>query len=150
MQALRQIDPEAAAEPAFASIVSPHEDSEVRASAAEVLGHVHTEQALTTLLRAVYESAIEAGFPHAWPHALRKACGQWLVSRVLSHGDTRITELVYCRVSDDQLWDRMLDAIDPRYAQRATDGPGERKHVPTLTSLPAPKGFRLQVALVGV
>jgi hypothetical protein len=40
--------------------VSPHEDSEVRASAAEVLGYVRTEQALTILLGAIYESPLVA------------------------------------------------------------------------------------------
>jgi hypothetical protein len=33
----------------------------------------------------------------------------------------------------------VLDSIDPRYAQRATAARGERKHVPTLTTLPDPK-----------
>ena len=103
---------------------------------------------LSNLRRDLASAASDAGIPHVWPHALRKACGQWLidlgvplevVSRCLGHGDTRITELVYCRVSDEQLWDRMLDAIDPRYAQRAIEARGERKHVPTLTCLPAPK-----------
>jgi integrase len=50
----------------------------------------------------------KAGIEPLSPHALRKAAGQWLidlgmplelVSRVLGHADTRITETVYARVS---------------------------------------------------
>lgn len=110
---------------------------------------------LSNFRRDLASAAKEAGLDHVWPHALRKACGQWMidlgvtlevVSRILGHADTRITELVYCRVSEDALWDRMLDSIDPRYAERATASRGERKHVVTITTIPDPKpGFVMYV-----
>lgn len=47
---------------------------------------------------------MRAKIPHVWPHSLRKAAGQFLidlhvplelVSRVMGHAGTRITETVY-------------------------------------------------------
>jgi len=82
---------------------------------------------LSNLRRDLASAAVEAGIPHVWPHALRKARGQWLidlgvpleiVSRVLGHADTRITELVYCRVSDELIWDRMGPQARPDSLRR--------------------------------
>ena len=83
------------------------------------------------------------------PHALRKAAGQWLidlsvplelVSRVLGHADTRITETVYARIKDEDVTDRMLDAIDPRYAKKAHRARGAKKIVEgTATAAPVPQ-----------
>ena len=114
---------------------------------------------LANLRRDLAAAAVDAGIPHVWPHALRKAAGQWLidlgvplevVSRVLGHADTRITELVYCRVSDDALFDRMLDAIDSRYAQRATAARGNRVQIPTITNVPEPKPGPVKHVVDGV
>ncbi len=103
---------------------------------------------LDNLGRDLAEAATDANIEHLSPHSLRKACGQWLidlsvplelVSRVMGHADTRITETVYARVKDEDMADRMIDAIDPRYATRARSARGERKLVETITALPEPK-----------
>lgn len=103
---------------------------------------------LDNLGRDLAEAAEKAGIEQLSAHALRKACGQWLidlgiplelVSRVMGHADTRITETVYARVKDEDMADRMIDAIDPRYARRARKARGTRKIVKTLSKLPAPR-----------
>jgi hypothetical protein len=50
-----------------------------------------------------------------------------------------LTELVYARVREEDLGDRMLDSIDPRYARRALSRRGKQKLVSTLKCLPEPK-----------
>ncbi len=114
---------------------------------------------LSNFRRDLSRAAKDAKVHHVWPHALRKAGGQWLidlgvslelVSRVLGHADTRITELVYARIGDDDLCDRMLDSVDPRYAQRAVAARGVRKQVPTITSLPNPKPGPTMYVVEGV
>ena len=81
---------------------------------------------LSNLRRDLEQASKRANIPHVWPHSLRKAAGQLLidlhvplelVSRVMGHADTRITETVYDRVRDEDLGDRMLSAIDPKYAR---------------------------------
>ncbi len=73
-----------------------------------------------------------------------------LVSRVLGHADTRITETVYARVKDEDVTDRMLDAIDPRYAKAAHKARGKRKVVETLKKVPEPRTPRVLYAVAGV
>ncbi len=82
------------------------------------------------------------------PHDLRRAAGQWLidlgmrlelVSRLMGHRNTRITEDVYARVKEEDLADRMLNTVDSRYATRATAARGKVEPVSTLTALPSPK-----------
>jgi hypothetical protein len=103
---------------------------------------------LTNFRRDLTQAAKRAKLPHVWPHALRKAAGQFLidlhvplelVSRVMGHVDTRVTETVYARVRDEDLGDRMLSAIDPKYARRAIDNRGTIREMETLTALPEPK-----------
>lgn len=114
---------------------------------------------LTNLRRDLAQAAIRANIPHVWPHALRKAAGQFLndlaipieyVSRVLGHGDTRVTERVYARVREKDLGDRMLGAIDPKYARRALENRGAPKPVATLTALPEPKAGPMLYCIDGV
>ena len=114
---------------------------------------------LTNLRRDLAQAAKHAKIPHVWPHALRKAAGQYLidlhvplelVSRVMGHVDTRVTETVYARVRDEDLGDRMLSAIDPKYAQRALDNRGTTRDVETLTALPEPKAGPVLYAINGV
>jgi integrase len=107
------------------------------------------------LLAAAKKVAIEP----LSPHALRKAAGQWLidlgvplelVSRVLGHADTRITETVYAKIKDADVTDRMLDAIDPRYAKKAHRARGAKKIVETIKKLPAPRTSRVLYEVGGV
>jgi integrase len=113
---------------------------------------------LGNLRHELIAAAEKAKIEHLSPHALRKASGQWLidlgvplelVSRALGHADTRITELVYARVKDEDVTDRMLDAIDPRYASKAHHARGTQKIVPTITQLPAPRMPRLLYEVEG-
>lgn len=69
----------------------------------------------------LFSTPQRAKIRHVWPHSLRKAAGQFLidqhaplglVSRVMGHADTRITDTVYARVRDEDLGDRMLAAVD--------------------------------------
>jgi hypothetical protein len=103
---------------------------------------------LDNLRRDLATAAAKAGIAHVSPHDLRRACGQWLidlgvplelVSRVMGHADTRITELVYAKVKDEDVVDRMIDALDPRYARRAINARGKKKMVKTIRALPEPK-----------
>ena len=107
------------------------------------------------LLTAAKKVAIEP----LSPHALRKAAGQWLidlgvplelVSRVLGHADTRITETVYAKIKDEDVTDRMLDAIDPRYAKKAHRARGAKKSVETIKKLPAPRTSRVVYEIGGI
>jgi hypothetical protein len=107
---------------------------------------------LTNLRRDLAQAAIRAKIPHVWPHALRKAAGQFLidlhvplelVSRVLGHVDTRDTETVYARVRDEDLGDRMLSAIDLRYARRALENHGIVREIQTITALPEPNASQV-------
>lgn len=112
---------------------------------------------LANLRRDLADAADEAKIPHLSPHALRKAAGQFLidlgvplelVSRVLGHADTRITEKVYAKVREEDLGDRMLDAIDPGYASQALTLRGARKQVKVIDHIPEPKA-RLILYSVG-
>ena len=114
---------------------------------------------LTNFRRDLREAAKLAKVPHVWPHSLRKAAGQFLidlsvpleiVSRVLGHADTRITERVYARVRAEDIGDRMLDAIDPRYARRAHRNRKKPRSVPTITKVPEPKAGPTVYTLAGV
>lgn len=95
------------------------------------------------------------------PPATRQnlAAGQWLidlgvplelVSRVLGHADTRITETVYAKIKDEDVTDRMLNAIDPRYAKKAHRARGAKKVVETIKKLPAPRTSRVLYEVGGV
>jgi integrase len=116
-------------------------------------------RSLGNLRHELLAASKKAGIEHLSPHALRKAAGQWLidlgmplelVSRVLGHADTRITETVYARVKDEDVTDRMLDAIDPRYAKAAHKARGKRKVVETLKKVPEPRSPRVLYVVAGV
>ena len=57
----------------------------------------------------------------------------------MGHKSTRITEQVYARIKDENLADRALDALDPRYARRSHRARGTRPPMNTITELPDPK-----------
>jgi integrase len=116
----------------------------------------HLFASLQNFKRDLRLAAKDAHIEHLSPHDLRRASGQWLidlgmrlefVSRIMGHCSTRITELVYCKVKDADLADRMLDAIDPRYASRAAAARGEALIVETIQDVPKPKSG---VVLYGV
>jgi integrase len=103
---------------------------------------------LSNFRREISDACKKAGVAQLSPHDLRRAAGQWLVdlgvplelvSRMMGHASTRITEQVYAKVKDQDIADRVIDAIDPRYAQRAHQARGARPLVATLADLPAPK-----------
>ncbi|MEP7125623.1 MAG: hypothetical protein ABJE95_32125 [Byssovorax sp.] len=73
-----------------------------------------------------------------------------MVSRVLGHADTRLTETVYAKIKDEDVTDRMLDAIDPRYARKAHRARGAKKIVETIKKLPAPRTPRVLYEVDGV
>jgi len=116
-------------------------------------------RSLGNLRHELLAAAKKVGIEPLSPHALRKAAGQWLidlsvplelVSRVLGHADTRITETVYAKIKDEDVTDRMLDAIDPRYAKKAHRARGTRKIVETIKKLPAPRTSRVVYEVDGV
>ena len=57
----------------------------------------------------------------------------------MGHKSTRITEQLYARIKDEDLADRALDALDPRYARRSHRARGTRPPMNTITELPDPK-----------
>jgi hypothetical protein len=69
---------------------------------------------------------------------------------MLGHADTRITETVYVKMKDEHVTDRMLDAIDPRYAKEAHRARGAKKSVETIKKLPAPRTSRVIYEVGGV
>jgi hypothetical protein len=100
------------------------------------------------LRRELNDAAKRAKVAPLSPHDLRRASGHWLidlgmplelVSRVLRHADTRITESVYAKAKERDLLDRMIDALAPRYARGANSARPLRPVVRTITELPAPK-----------
>lgn len=114
---------------------------------------------LTNFRRGLAQAAKRANIPHVWPHALRKAAGQFLVdlhvplelvSRVMGHVDTRVTETFYARVRDEDLGDRILSAIDPKYARRTIDNLGTVRDVQTITALPEPRATKVLYEVNGV
>jgi integrase len=89
------------------------------------------------------------------PHDLRRSAGQWmvnigvpieLVSKFMRHADTHITETIYASVRQEDVGDRILAAIDPRYATQAHQG-REVPMVETLRDIPEP---RQTIALLDV
>ncbi len=113
---------------------------------------------LSNLHRAVSAACDEAGIEHASPHDWRRTAGQWLidlgaalelVSRFMRHADTRITETVYARIRDEDVADRILDSIDPRYARVAHKSRPKKPVVETITSVPSPKKARETLYRVG-
>ena len=71
--------------------------------------------------RLIETACTNAKIDHASPHSFRHAAGQWLldvgvsvelVSRILGHASTAMTERVYARVKQDVVGDRILDMID--------------------------------------
>ncbi len=101
-------------------------------------------------LRRELQRACEmAAIPHASTHDLRRTCGQFLidlsvplelVSRVMRHADTRITETTYAKVKREDLDERILDSLPSEYARRAHKARGKkRRPVDTLTAIPAPR-----------
>jgi integrase len=92
------------------------------------------------------------------PHDLRRSAGQWmvnlgvpieLVSKFMRHADTHITETIYASVRQEDVGDRILAAIDPRYATQAHQG-REVPVVETLKTIPEPRQTVTQLDVDGV
>jgi hypothetical protein len=89
----------------------------------------------------------KASLPHVWPHALRKAAGQWLidlgvpielVSKVLGHADTRITEHTYAKVKREDVGSRILSMLSADLVSPELVGKTIVKVEP-IKSLPLPR-----------
>jgi len=99
--------------------------------------------------RLITDACKRAGIEHASPHDFRHAAGQWLldlgvsielVSRILGHSSTSVTERIYARVKQDAVGDRILDVIDPAYAKGASRARRRKaRRIETVTSVPEPK-----------
>jgi hypothetical protein len=99
--------------------------------------------------RSLERASTSAKLDHVTPHALRHAAGQWLldlgvsielVSRILGHASTSMTEKVYARVKQDAVGDRILDMIDPKYARAASRSrKSSARKIETITKLPEPR-----------
>ena len=61
-----------------------------------------------------------------------------LVSKFMRHADTHITETIYASVRQEDVGDRILAAIDPRYATQAHQD-REVPVVETLKDIPEPR-----------
>jgi len=99
------------------------------------------------LLRALRDACKEEQLTVVSPHDIRRSAGQWLVdlgvpielvSKFMRHADTRITETIYAEVKRADVADRILDAIDPRYARQAHHR-RKKPVVETLKKIPEPK-----------
>ncbi len=112
-----------------------------RGEGEKLFGNLHR------LLKGLREACIAEGIKPVSPHDIRRSAGQWmvdlgvpieLVSKFMRHGDTGITEAIYASVKQEDVADRILQAIDPRYA-RAAHRRRKTPDVPTLKSIPEPK-----------
>jgi hypothetical protein len=102
---------------------------------------------LHRLLKELKAACLKEKMTVISPHDLRRSAGQWmvnigvpieLVSKFMRHADTHITETIYASVRQADVGDRILAAIDPRYATQAHQG----RQVPiveTLKEIPAPR-----------
>jgi hypothetical protein len=102
---------------------------------------------LHRLLKGLRDACLAEGVTVVSPHDLRRSAGQWmvdlgvpieLVSKFMRHADTRITETIYASVKQEDVGDRMLQAIDPRYARAAHRRP-KKAPIETLKRIPEPK-----------
>jgi integrase len=94
------------------------------------------------------EACVAEQITHVSPHDLRRSAGQWmvdlavpieLVSKFMRHTSVETTMRFYASVQRIDLTDRILDAIDPRYAAKAHASRTHRPVVPTLDAIPAPR-----------
>ncbi len=94
-------------------------------------------------------------------HDLRRSAGQWMidigvpleiVSRFLRHRDIATTQRWYAEIRDEDLADRLLDAIDPRLATKAHAARDKRRRAPveTIEQVPTPKEVHAQYTVDGV
>jgi integrase len=102
---------------------------------------------LHRMFKELKEACVAEGIKPVSSHDLRRSGGQWmvdlsvpieLVSKFMRHSDTRITETIYASVKREDLADRVLDAIDPRYAKEAHKA-RQKPVIATLQAIPAPR-----------
>jgi len=108
-----------------------------------IFGGLHRlDKELSAACRALHLTVIS-------PHDLRRSAGQWLVdlgcplelvSKFMRHSDVRTTQRFYASVRRETLGDRIVDAIDPRYATKAHRARRKaRPVVETISSVPEPR-----------
>jgi len=104
---------------------------------------------LDNLRRDLREGCKRAEIPHCCPHDLRHTAGQWfidlgvpieIVSRMLGHSSTGVTERVYARVRQEALGDRIRAALpESLWSREASHGLTKALKVTPLTTLPEPR-----------
>jgi integrase len=112
-----------------------------RGTKGKLFGNLHR------LLKELKAACLKEKVTVISPHDLRRSAGQWmvnigvpieLVSKFMRHADTHITETIYASVRQEDVGDRILAAIDPRYATQAH----QDRQVPiveTLKKIPEPR-----------
>jgi integrase len=122
-------------------VLLEHVRKHARAPGDRLFGNVHR------LIKGLRDACLTAKITVVSPHDLRRSAGQWmvdlgvpieLVSKFMRHADTRVTETIYASIKREDVGDRILQAIDPRYAL-ATHRHPKKSPVETLTSIPHPK-----------
>ncbi len=113
-----------------------------RGKGARLFGELHRFD------RELAEACEAEGITVVSPHDIRRSAGQWLVdlsvplelvSKFMRHADVRTTERFYASVRREVVADRMLDAIDPRYAKVAHAKRSKKPLVATLKAVPEPR-----------
>jgi integrase len=104
---------------------------------------------LDNLRRDLREACKRAQIPHCSPHDLRHTAGQWfidlgvpveIVSRMLGHSSTGVTERVYARVRQEALGDRIRAALpESLWSREASRGLTKALKVTPLTTLLEPR-----------
>ena len=104
---------------------------------------------LASLRRDLREACKRAQIPHCCPHDLRHTAGQWfvdlgvpieIVSRMLGHSSTGVTERIYARVRQEALGDRIRAALpEALWSREAAHGLTKVLAVTPLATLPEPR-----------
>jgi integrase len=114
---------------------------------------------LSNLDRELRTACRREGITVVSPHDIRRTAGQWMidlgapleiVSLFLRHREMATTQRWYAQVRDEDVADRLLDALDPRLAAQAHKVRGEKKLVETITSIPPPHEGHAAYAANGV
>ena len=104
---------------------------------------------LDNLRRDLREGCKRAKIRHVSPHGLRHTSGQWfidlgvpieIVSRMLGHSSTGVTERIYARVRQEALGDRIRAALPEHlWSREASYGATKALKVTPIVTLPEPR-----------
>ncbi len=104
---------------------------------------------LENLRRDLRHACKRANVPHCSPHDLRHTAGQWfvdlgcpieIVSRMLGHSSTAVTERIYARVKQEALGDRVRAALPEHlWSVEASHGATKALKLVPLVTLPEPR-----------